>query len=36
MEERAGERRTVFVQNSPLLNPLPIRSSWSEEETIEF
>jgi hypothetical protein len=36
MEERAGERRSVFVQNSPLLSPLPIRSSWGEEENIEF
>jgi hypothetical protein len=36
MEERGGERRSVFVQNSPLLGPLPIRSSWGEEEVIEF
>jgi hypothetical protein len=36
MEERAGERMSGFVQNSPLLNPLPIRSSWGEEEVIEF
>jgi hypothetical protein len=36
MEERVGERRRVFVQNSPLLDPLPIRSSWGEEEIIEF
>src|ERR1017187_6261588 len=32
VEERAGERRSVFIGNSPLLNPLPARSSRGEEE----
>jgi hypothetical protein len=32
MEERAGERRYVAFANSPLLNPLPTRSSRGEEE----
>ena len=32
VEERAGERRGVFIGNSPLLNPLPARSSRGEEE----
>jgi hypothetical protein len=32
VEERGGERRRVFIRNSPLLNPLPTRSSWGEEE----
>jgi hypothetical protein len=36
MEEREGERRSDFIQNSPLLGPLPIRSSWGEEEITEF
>jgi hypothetical protein len=36
MEERDGVRRSVVVQNSPLLNPLPIGSSWGEEEVIEI
>jgi hypothetical protein len=31
MEERAGERRIV-LKEAPLLNPLPTRSSWGEEE----
>ncbi len=31
MEERAGERRRVSTGNSPLLNPLPTRSSRGEE-----
>ena len=34
--ERVGERRSVFVQNSPLLDPLTIRSSWGEEVVREF
>ena len=34
MEERAGERRNDLVQNAPLLDPLPIRSSWGEEEKL--
>jgi hypothetical protein len=33
VEERAGERRRVFIGNSPLLNPLPTRSSRGEEES---
>ena len=33
MEERAGERRRVLIGNSPLLDPLPARSSRGEEET---
>src|ERR1039458_5827141 len=32
VEERAGERGGVFIGNSPLLNPLPARSSRGEEE----
>jgi uncharacterized protein (TIGR02246 family) len=36
MEERAGERRRVFIGNSPLLNPLPTRSSRGEEENTGF
>jgi hypothetical protein len=36
MEERGGERRSLFVQNAPLPGPLSIRSSWGEEEIIEF
>src|ERR1039458_8033378 len=32
VEERAGERRGVFIGNSPLLNPLPARSSRGGEE----
>ena len=32
MEERAGARRCVLIENSPLLNPLPTRSSRGEEE----
>jgi hypothetical protein len=32
VEERAGERRGVFIGNSPLLNPHPARSSRGEEE----
>ena len=31
MEERVGERRRVATGNSPLLNPLPTRSSRGEE-----
>ncbi len=34
-EEGLGEEET-FVQNSPHLDPLPIRSSWGEEEILEF
>jgi hypothetical protein len=32
VEERDGERRRVFIENTPLLDPLPTRSSWGEEE----
>ena len=31
MEERAGERRRVLLGNSPLLDPLPARSSRRED-----
>jgi hypothetical protein len=36
VEERAGERRCVFIGNSPLLNPLPARSSRGEEAKRSF
>jgi hypothetical protein len=32
MEERAGERRRVGTEKSPLLIPLPARASRGEEE----
>jgi len=32
MEERAGERRNVILEMSPLLGPLPTPTSWGEEE----
>jgi hypothetical protein len=32
VEERDGERRCVFIENTPLLDPLPTRFSWGEEE----
>ena len=35
MEERAGERRRAFLLVSPLLGPLPTRSSQGEDGELD-